>query len=183
MNPRFLAPDLKFRAEFGAIVFTPIERLMAAPDWAKLVAASVGVGQFLYNDLLSVSIAFMLACAAGDWYAGTKVAKLDGVYSSVAATRGTSTKVISLILVGIVWLGELVIRRAGGDTGGMLTVIAAVAYGVNDAMSMVHHREALGAGRIPIVSAIIERIGALMGSKLPPGPPTPQRRAGEEDSA
>lgn len=177
MNPRFLVPDISLAQELAVVFTEPFKRLTAAPDFTKFVAIIVGTWQFVFSDLQIVAGLFMLICAAGDFWSGTKVAKLDGLYTSVAAHRGMATKVMSLLLVLLVRLAEQVLFLADvGDTKGMLAVTAAVAFGIADMRSIMYHREALGAAPIPIISSLLDRISAVLNPKASESPDTPRRR-------
>ena len=185
MNPRHLAPDVKLTAELGAVFSAPFERLALSPDWARVSAIALGAVHFLWNDLWTVALLFMVSCAAGDYWAGTKRARLSGpsVYTSTAAHRGLATKVISLGLTLFVRIAEQVVFLMGiGDTKGMLAVVALVGFGIADFRSIMTHREAMGGAPIPLVSAIMARLEGLFGSRVQvtPGiPETPRRREGE----
>lgn len=157
----------------------PFERLSSSPDWTRATAAALGVVQFLYRDLWAVALFFMVACAAGDFWAGVTRAKLSGpdVFSATIAHRGLATKVISLLLTFLVRIGEHFMSLVGlPDTNGMLAVAALAGFGIADIRSIIAHREAMGGGPIPLVSAIIDRIEALFGTRAEVVPAGPQRR-------
>lgn len=183
MNPRFLIPDISVKAEIEALVGEPFRRLAAAPDFGKFVAMIVGTWQFVFSDLQIVAALFMFCCAAGDFWSGTKVAKLDGVYTSIAAHRGMATKVISILIVLLIRLAEQMLYLAGNfDTNGVMAVTAAAGFGVADLRSIMYHREALGAAPIPVLGTLLDRISNIFSPKAPATPPgTPQRRHDDDD--
>lgn len=183
MNPRFLIPDISIKAEIAAMVSAPFGRLSSSPDFGKVIALFLGVWQFVFSDLQIVAALFMFLCAGGDFWSGTKVAKLDGVYSAIAAHRGMATKMMSILIVLLIRIAEHVLFLAGDfNTNGMLAVTAAVAFGVADIRSIMYHREALGAAPIPILGTLLDRISNVLNPKAPEPPPgTPQRRQGEQD--
>lgn len=178
MNPRFLIPDISIKAEIAAMVTEPFRRLSSSPDFGKIMAVIVGTWQFVFSDLQIVAALFMFGCAGGDFWSGTKVAKLDGVYTSIAAHRGMATKAMSVLIVLLIRLAEQMLFLAGDfNTNGMLAVTAAAGFGVADLRSIMYHREALGAAPIPVLGTLLDRISSIVSPKAPEPPPdTPQRR-------
>lgn len=161
----------------------PLERLSMSPDWARATAAALGIVQFLWHDLWAIALLFMVSCAAGDYWAGVKRARLCGpdVYSATAAHRGLATKVISLGLTLLVRIAEHFLFLLGlGDTQGMLAVVSLAGFGIADFRSILAHREAMGGAPIPLISSIIDRIEGLLGSRVQaPLPDVPRRREGD----
>lgn len=166
-------------ARLSAVLFSPFDRLEAGATWAKASAALGAVFQYAYHDAFLGALAFVLVGSMADYVLGVKAARITGTYSADTAKRGALGKAAGLLLLLLIRSFEhyLFLQHITPNTRGVMATAVAVSLFAVDLQSIAHHREELGAQPIPVLGRLLSWMQAFAGSKIPPDPAAPARRA------
>jgi hypothetical protein len=175
MNYKLTGSD----ARFSAVLLSPFDRLEAGATWAKASAAIGALAQYAYHDAFIGALAFVIVSGIADYIVGVKAARLAGAYDVQTAHRGALGKISGLLLLLLVRTFEhyLFLQGLTPNTRGVMATAIAISLFAVDLQSIAHHREELGAQPIPVLGRFLEWLQSLAGSKIPPDPATPARRA------
>ncbi len=171
-NPRYLF----------SVVVAPIERLNDVPLWGRVGALVLAAFQFLAADLLLSLLPIFVLAAGFDFYYGVKASKWKDIpYNADRASSGVHVKASGLVIVGLLSLIERWLSSHSlGNTRGALSVALAMVLISLDIVSIEKHRQQLGAGPIPLLSAMLEWIQALLTKRIPGFMVPPQKDQGDK---
>lgn len=158
-------------ARLSAVLFSPIDRLLSAPTWTKVIAGLGSVVEFAYHDAFIGAVFFAIVAAAFDNRMGIKVARLspDTKIDPIAVKRDVLEKVSGVFLLFLVRSFEhyLYLQNVAPNTHGIAATAAAIGLFTAYVRSVLHHREELGAKPWPIIGAVIDWIQQLGGARAP----------------
>lgn len=157
-----------------AALSSPLARIADdVPLWGWLTGVLAGAWQTVSADTFTRLLFLILVAASADYLFGVKSAKHRGVYDPRIAHGGAIGKVAGLVLVlllrgieGWLLLSDFV------DSRGAIATTVGVALLSVDLQSIAHHREALGAPPVPVLSHALAWLRGLTTPKtVLPGPP------------
>ena len=162
------------RSFFLTVFWSPIERL----ESAKAIALVAGFFQYLTTDAFAGAFCLVFVAGVADYVIGVRTAKLLKTYSPVLAQTGWLGKMCGFCFIWLIRGLEFYIRGQGGpDFHGAFATGAALSLFAVDLSSIAHHREELGASKIPFWDDLIGWVNRFAKSKLPPDPAALARRA------
>jgi hypothetical protein len=166
-------------ARLSAVLLSPFDRLEAGATWAKASAAIGAAAQYAYHDAFLGALVFVIVSGVADYIVGVRAARLTGVYDVQLAHRGALGKISGLLLLLLVRSFEhyLYLQGLTPNTRGIMATAIAISLFAVDLQSIAHHREEMGAQPIPVLGRVLGWFQAFAGSKIPPDPAAPARRA------
>jgi len=171
-------------ARLPAFFYSPVDRILESPVWAKSLAGAGAVYQYVRADAFLSALFLVAVVGVVDYILGIKAARSKGIpWSRELATRGAYGKISGWILLGLVravehwlYLQQLIPQNSRG----MFAIAIGISLILVDLQSIANHRESFGAKPIPGLSWVFAQIRRIVFafSKLPPDPAdAPNRRA------
>jgi hypothetical protein len=156
--------------------FRRLEEDVHAGGWcAASIAATC---QFLTSDAFFVALWLSIAASAWDYFAGVRLAKHRGTYSSQLAHAGWMGKVSGIVLLMLVRVLEAwVTRFVGFDSHGYIATALGVGLVIAEFRSIVHNRAEWGAQPIPVLGQLLDFFDSLSASLIPAKRPTQEELA------
>lgn len=169
-------------ALIGKALGSPLRRLeedVRAGGWCA--AAIAATCQLVTSDAFLVALWLSLAASAWDYFAGVRLAKHRGAYSSQFAHAGMMGKVSGVAILFLVRGLESWVTKFGGvNTHGYVATALTLGLIVAELRSIAHNREGWGAAPIPILSQILDWVDSLAASWIPARRPTQEELAARQ---
>lgn len=155
---------------------TAFARLVEVPGYGWAAGFLTSLLAFMGRDPFAGILSLLLASNAIDWYYGRVAARHGQRFEPQRSSAGWHSKMIGLLLLLLIrGFESYAMRHIGMELPSLFAVLPAVALFVSDLESIDHHRTALGARPIPVLSRSIQFLRAWEERKYPPATPEVQR--------
>jgi Bacteriophage holin family len=156
-----------------ATLLSALARLEDAPAWAWILGVAAGAWQYVSTSTFTQLLFLVVAASVADFWFGRKSARFAGQYDPRVAHMGAVGKAAGLVILLLIRLVEGWLFNADWiDSRGALATMVGMALVAVDLQSMAHHREALGATPIPVLSHALAWFKSLAATRVPAPPPT-----------
>lgn len=154
----------------------PLVRIADAPPGVWLAAAAIGATEFLLRlDLFVLAWFLLFGVAAFDYAIGSVRADIEGRYDDDIRRAKLLGKVTGLSVMWFVYGAELLVLRAGLDTGRVFSVTLTALLIIDELRGLNRHKRELTGRPVPLLGDILDWLERILSRRIaPPTEPAPE---------